>query len=69
VEFVTFLVAALRTAAQLTTRQRAYVRQVIDGMLRERSGGSPGAVLRNPMKSLWASSAERTYDHNPETRR
>ena len=48
-EFVTFLFAALRTAAQLTTRQRAYVRQVIDGMLRERSGGSPGAVLRNPM--------------------
>jgi hypothetical protein len=34
---------------QLTTRQQAHVRQVIDGMLRERSDGSPGAVLRNPM--------------------
>ena len=40
---------AAQIVAQLTTRQQAHVRQVIDGMLRERSGGSPGAVLRNPM--------------------
>jgi hypothetical protein len=35
--------------AQLTTRQQAHVRQVIDDVLRERLDGSPGAVLRNPM--------------------
>jgi SAM-dependent methyltransferase len=40
---------AAQVVAQLTTRQQAHVRQVIDGMLRERSDGSPGAVLRNPM--------------------
>ena len=31
--------------ADLTEEQRAGVRQVLDGMLRERSGGSPGAEL------------------------
>ncbi|MPY80682.1 MAG: methyltransferase domain-containing protein [Actinophytocola sp.] len=40
---------ATRIVAQLTDQQQADVRQVIDGMLRERSNGSPGAVLRNPM--------------------
>jgi ubiquinone/menaquinone biosynthesis C-methylase UbiE len=40
---------AAQIVAHLTTRQQADVRQVIDGMLRERSDGSPGAVLRNPM--------------------
>lgn len=32
--------------ANLTDEQAAAVRQVLDGMLRERSGGEPGAVLR-----------------------
>jgi ubiquinone/menaquinone biosynthesis C-methylase UbiE len=32
-------------AAGLTPQQREQVRQVLDGMLRERSGGEPGAVL------------------------
>ncbi|MQA04965.1 MAG: methyltransferase domain-containing protein [Streptosporangiales bacterium] len=39
---------ATRIVTQLTTQQQADVRQVIDGMLRERSDGSPGAVLRSP---------------------
>lgn len=40
---------ATRIVAQLSARQRADVRQVLDGMLRERSDGAPGAVLRSPM--------------------
>jgi ubiquinone/menaquinone biosynthesis C-methylase UbiE len=40
---------AAQVVAQLTIRQQAHVRQVIDGMLRERSDGSPGGVLRNPV--------------------
>jgi len=37
---------AARLAAGLTDQQRAEARRVLDGMLRERSGGAPGAVLR-----------------------
>jgi ubiquinone/menaquinone biosynthesis C-methylase UbiE len=36
---------AVRMTADLTPEQTADVRQVLDGMLRERSGGTPGAVL------------------------
>jgi ubiquinone/menaquinone biosynthesis C-methylase UbiE len=36
-------------AAGLTATQRATVQQVLDGMLRERSGGAPAAVLRAPV--------------------
>lgn len=35
--------------ADLTAEQRAEVRQVLDGMLRERSGGAPGATLTAEM--------------------
>jgi len=35
--------------ADLTEEQRASVRRVLDGMLRERSGGSGPAVLTNPV--------------------
>ncbi len=40
---------AARIVAQLTTQQQADVQRVVDGMLRERSNGAPGAVLHNPM--------------------
>jgi ubiquinone/menaquinone biosynthesis C-methylase UbiE len=40
---------AARIAAQLSTGQQADVRQILDGMLRERSDGAAGAVLHNPM--------------------
>jgi len=36
-------------AADLTKEQRAVVQQALDGMLRERSGGSGPAVLTNPV--------------------
>lgn len=36
---------AATMVAQLAPSQRAQVTQVLDGMLRERSGGAPGAVL------------------------
>jgi ubiquinone/menaquinone biosynthesis C-methylase UbiE len=36
---------AAKMTAGLTAEQKAEVRQVLDGMLRDRSGGSPGAVL------------------------
>ena len=35
--------------AELTEEQRSEVQQVLDGMLRERYGGSPAAVLNNPV--------------------
>lgn len=35
--------------ADLKKEQRSEVQQVLDGMLRERSGGSPAAVLNNPV--------------------
>jgi hypothetical protein len=34
-------------AARLSDEQRAEASRVLDGMLRERSAGAPGAVLRN----------------------
>ncbi len=40
---------AVRLIAGLTAEQRADARQVLDGMLRERSHGSPMAVLHNAM--------------------
>ena len=40
---------ATQIVAQLSAGQQADVRQVLDGMLRERSDGAPGAVLRSPM--------------------
>jgi hypothetical protein len=36
---------AVQLTAHLTVEQRADVRHVLDGMLRERSGGRPGATL------------------------
>lgn len=41
---------AAQLAAGLTDEQRGVVRHVLDGMLRERSGGAPGAVLRTQMR-------------------
>ncbi len=38
---------AVQLTADLTAQQRDDVEQVLNGMLRERSGGAPGAVLRN----------------------
>lgn len=38
---------AVQTTADLTAEQRDDVKRVLDGMLRERSGGDPGAVLHN----------------------
>lgn len=38
-----------RLVSELTGAQRADIRQVLDGMLRERSGGGPGAVLECEM--------------------
>lgn len=38
-----------RLVADLTEAQRADVRTVLDGMLRQRSGGDGGAVLTNPV--------------------
>lgn len=38
---------AAEMVADLTEEQSAAVKQVLDGMLRERSGGRPGAVLNN----------------------
>ena len=35
--------------ADLTEEQRARIRQVLDGMLRERSGANGPAVLTNPV--------------------
>jgi hypothetical protein len=35
--------------ADLTAEQQARLRQVLDGMLRERSGGNGPAVLTNPV--------------------
>ncbi|GAA5123520.1 class I SAM-dependent methyltransferase [Haloechinothrix salitolerans] len=40
---------AARVVAQLSPEQQMDVRRVIDGMLRERSNGAPGAVLHNAM--------------------
>jgi ubiquinone/menaquinone biosynthesis C-methylase UbiE len=40
---------AVQLTGDLTDRQRAAVRQVLDGMLRERSGGATHAVLHNAM--------------------
>lgn len=40
---------AARIVAQLSPERQADVRRVLDGMLRERSNGAPGAVLHNPM--------------------
>jgi len=40
---------AVHLTADLTAVQRADVRHVLDGMLRERSGGSPGAALSTEM--------------------
>lgn len=37
-------------SARLSDEQSAEVRQIIDGMLRERSGGEAGATLRNSMR-------------------
>lgn len=47
VRAVPAVAAALR---DLTDEQLGRVRQVLDGMLRERSGGAPGAVLRAEMR-------------------
>lgn len=38
---------AIQLTADLTAEQRADVQKVMDGMLRERSDGEPGAVLHN----------------------
>jgi hypothetical protein len=35
--------------ADLTEEQRATIRQVLDGMLRERTGGNGPAILTNPV--------------------
>jgi ubiquinone/menaquinone biosynthesis C-methylase UbiE len=35
--------------ADLTEEQKTQIQQVLDGMLRERSGGGPAAVLNNPV--------------------
>ncbi len=40
---------AVQLTANLTVEQQADVRHVLDGMLRERSGGSPGATLCTEM--------------------
>lgn len=40
---------ALQLIANLTDEQITAAQQVLDGMLRERSGGEPGAVLHNEM--------------------
>lgn len=40
---------AARMVAGLTEQHEAAARQVLDGMLRERSGGGEGAVLNSPM--------------------
>lgn len=44
---------ARQLTANVTQEQFGQVRQVLDGMLRERSGGAPGAVLHAEMRIGW----------------